>query len=483
MVSASEAPSLAGLLPTFRDPSGSLSFRGDSVDRVIEPDAEADLLAFLQGDLANALTAEGLLIGTAVAERSGGKLTLRHGRVPFIAYPWEWPAAMWQAAGDLTLHLCERLLAEGWILKDATPLNVLFHRGKPVFVDLPSVQRLHPSQPLWFAYAQFLRTFVFPLLAHARLGWDLRATQVRRDGYEAGELAEAMPWTARLRPMIFGSVILPAMLERRSGGPRPRQSTRQTDEHPPKEVDRRARPFTGDEEQCRYILGRALAGLRKRLQAAAGKRRESSWSGYSAALAHYPEADRLRKREFVRETLRAIGPRRVLDVGCNVGAYSAMAAEAGAEVVAIDTDEASLSELYRHNAGRLDILPLHVDLARPTPSTGWANRETASFLDRAAGHFDTVMMLAVIHHMLLADQIPMRSIAELCGRLTTRDLILEWVPPSDPMFRALVRGRDALYAPIQECAMREAFAPLFTTVSEVKLENGRSLLHLRRHRA
>ena len=82
-----------------------------------------------------------------------------------------------------------------------------------------------------------------------------------------------------------------------------------------------------------------------------------------------------------------------------------------------------------------NILPLCVDLAHPTPSAGWENRENASFLSRCSGHFDTVMMLAVIHHLLLRSQIPMDRIAAFCSNLTTRHLILEWVPPTDSKFQ------------------------------------------------
>ena len=41
------------------------------------------------------------------------------------------------AAGQLTLDLCEALIGKGLILKDATPLNVLFEGARPVFVDVP----------------------------------------------------------------------------------------------------------------------------------------------------------------------------------------------------------------------------------------------------------------------------------------------------------------------------------------------------------
>ena len=90
------------------------------------------------------------------------------------------------------------------------------------------------------------------------------------------------------------------------------------------------------------------------------------------------------------------------------------------------------------------------------------------------------MMLAVLHHLLLRNQIPMDRIATLCSNLTTRHLILEWVPPTDPKFQELLRGRGAIYTHITEAAFRDAFAEHFTTIDELTLVNGRTMLHLRK---
>jgi ribosomal protein L11 methylase PrmA len=168
-------------------------------------------------------------------------------------------------------------------------------------------------------------------------------------------------------------------------------------------------------------------------------------------------------------------------VGCNTGVYSNLAVEAGAEVVSIDTDLQAVDRLCASLKGSgKNILPLCVDLAYPTPATGWENRENASFLSRCAGHFDTVMMLAVLHHLLLRNQIPMDRIAALCAGLTTRHLILEWVPPADPKFQELLRGREAIYEHITEAMFREAFAEHFTVSDELVLANGRTMLHLQK---
>jgi SAM-dependent methyltransferase len=155
------------------------------------------------------------------------------------------------------------------------------------------------------------------------------------------------------------------------------------------------------------------------------------------------------KEAFVQMAIAEWKPRMVLDVGCNTGHFSMLAANNGANVIAIDYDPVVAGQVWRRaHAEKLNILPLVVDLTRPTPSIGWRNEECSSFLDRARGNFDMVFMLAVIHHMLVSERIPLSQILQLASELTTNLLIVEFVAPEDPMFRLLTRGRDHLHEDI-----------------------------------
>ena len=78
--------------------------------------------------------------------------------------------------------------------------------------------------------------------------------------------------------------------------------------------------------------------------------------------------------------------------------------------------------------------------ARPTPAVGWCNNESLTLLERARDRFDCVMMLGILHHLLLADQIPMADVAMLLASLTRRSSIVEWIPKSDVRYIDLCRG-------------------------------------------
>jgi hypothetical protein len=92
-------------------------------------------------------------------------------------------------------------------------------------------------------------------------------------------------------------------------------------------------------------------------------------------------------------------------------------------------------------------------------------------------------MLAVIHHLILREQLPLAHIADLCASLTRRWLVLEWVPPADPMFQEWLRGRDDLYGNLSETDLKQAFAPLFHVVDRAELGNRRVLFLFERNEA
>ncbi|MEO6965872.1 MAG: class I SAM-dependent methyltransferase [Acidobacteriaceae bacterium] len=403
------------------------------------------------------------MVAGEIEETPQGEVLIHHPRVLFPSYPWEWSPSEWRAAAELTLHLCREAVPAGYLLKDATPLNVLFDGPRAVFVDVLSFDPREPANPIWLAQGQFVRTFLLPLLAHRYLGWPLAASQIYRDGYEPAQLADALGPLRRLHPKLLWPVTLPAWLDRRqSKAPQPQRSAPSLQRGP---------------EFASAMLLRTLRQLERKIESVPPITKQSQWSQYTSTASHYSAADHARKKEFVWRVLQEIHPANVLDIGANTGTYSMLAAESGARIVALDTDLAAIDQLWKHalDSSR-NILPLLGNFARPSPALGWENSESISFLDRAEQRFELVMMLAVIHHLLLMDQIPLEQIAALAARLTRRHLLIEWVPQSDPMFQSLVRGRDALYRGLTLERMQSAFASYFSVTSRCDLANGRTLL-------
>ncbi|MGP8245595.1 MAG: class I SAM-dependent methyltransferase [Bryobacteraceae bacterium] len=456
---------------SFRDPGGFLSLADDRVIRTVHPEGFENLEVCLHSATVRRYAESRSVVSTRIVDGDPAArqlpIVVEHERIPFPSYAHEWPAEMLLAAGDLTLSLAEDLLSEGLGLKDATPHNVLFEGPRAVFVDVLSFERRDACDPIWLADAQFTRSFLIPLVLYQRLGLPLQRTFLsRRDGMTPLDARRVIPWPQRWLPPYLEWITLPARacrLERPSlYRPRPMR----------------------DAEQARYVLRHRFRRIRKQLRGLAPEAASSPWLDYESARPSYSAEQHAAKNRFVAEALDAMSPRKLLDVGANAGEYSLMAAQAGASVVAIDSDPAPVGALWQKAKGRgADILSLVVDFARPTPALGWRCAEQASFLDRATGFFDSVAMLAVLHHLLVTDQIPLVEIFDAAAELTSRWLLVEYVGPSDTMFQRLLRGRGELYRWLNRTAFEEHASRRFETVFSRQIPGADRCLYLLRKRA
>ncbi len=447
---------------TFRDPQGRLYRDGDRILREIYPEHLEPVLAWIQSPVARRWMQEGRLISTEIVRSEPGTWTLlEHERIFFPTYPWEWTPGQWKQAAILTLDLCEESLDSGYVLKDATPLNVLFSGPNAVFVDVLSFESRDLRSPLWIAYGQFVRTFLLPLAAHVQLGWPLGATQHRRDGFEPADLAPWLSLSRRWRRPMRPLVTVPLLFE----GGFFQKNARIKSYRP--EVP---------EDMSAAILRRTLRKARKLLDQLGSQTHASRWSRYTQTAFHYDAKDHAAKQDFVRRSLESTKPTRVLDVGANTGVYSRIAAEAGASVVAWDSDVRATDMNWEaaFRAGT-PILPVVADFARPTPAVGWQNSESQSLLSRGKGQFDCVMMLGVLHHLQVADQIPLASVIDQVAQLSTRWAIIEWVPKEDSQFVELCRGREGLYEHLNEDFFLKVLSEKFVPRNRELLPNGRTL--------
>jgi hypothetical protein len=78
-------------------------------------------------------------------------------------------------------------------------------------------------------------------------------------------------------------------------------------------------------------------------------------------------------------------------------------------------------------------------------------------------------MLAVLHHLLVTERIPVEEVFELAANMTTRWLVIEFVSPQDEMFKTLARGRDHLHAGFTRASFEAACQRLFRIVRSEQL--------------
>ncbi len=465
---------------SFRDPLGSVVAINGRVFRLIRKPHAETTLRFIDSAFFTRRCAAGDFPATQIAQELPDNLKgfteiyhpeciLEHHRIPFPVYPHEWPPSMLYDAGQLTIDLAEEALADGWILKDATPWNVLYSDGRPVFCDVLSFEPGNASG-IWLAYAQFQRTFVLPLYAHNRHAWPVHPIFLdQRDGLEPSALAPAIRGWRRWAPFELQTIILPAKLALGSVAQEERGAVKA--------------PFRNDasnKQLADFVLRRSFNRLRKQLKSVhphAGN--TSRWSHYEDDLQHYRDEEREMKSNFVRSSLLRAGAGRVLDIGSNAGEYSLMAAAQGSSVVAADFDVAALDKLYeRAKASRLPITPVVFNIARPTPAIGWRNGEVDSFLVRARGQFRIVMVLALLHHLIVTERIPLGFVVKLLFDLEAPFLLIEWVNPNDRRFRQISQTHGDLYADISDETFEHELKPYFRIVERMPLASKTRTLYL-----
>jgi hypothetical protein len=349
-------------------------------------------------------------------------------------------------------------------LRDASAFNVQFHGGRPVLIDSLSFEPLREGQP-WVPYAQFCQHFLAPLALMSsrdvRLGGLLR---VHLDGIPLDLVAVLLPPRSRLRPSLALHLVAHARAQRRYAN----QGTGRREEADGRRFGFRA--FRGLVES----LERAVASLE-------WEPPPSVWTGYYSGCFTYPEAASERKEEVVGAFLDHVRPRTVWDLGANTGRFSRMASGRGAFILAIDSDHGVVEATYRE-ARRADdsrILPLVVDLANPSPPTGWANEERAGLIAR--GPADLVMALALVHHLVIGNNVPLDRFAGFLAEVGG-SAIVEFVPREDPQVGELLATREDVFTDYTVAGFERAVEARFEIEGRESLPGSARTLYLLRRR-
>ncbi len=433
---------------SFRDPSGYVFIDEDCVWRSVNPAAEALSRAILASGAIDHLMDRGGLIPTEIRplveaekERFRGargevpNLVMKHPRIPFISYPYEWTFSQLKDAALAHLDLQLFALERGVVLSDATPFNMQFLSDRIVHIDVLSLQPYVEGQP-WAGYNQFCRLFLLPLLMEAWLGVAFQPLlRGRIDGIDLAEAARILPWW-RLWLDLNG--LMHVALHARTMGRRFRSAGHST-----------SPPPTLPKHRYQAIL----TGLRDWIaKLTSGRPRSHLWGDY-AARNTYSDAMREAKKAFVGTFVGRLRAPIVWDIGGNSGDYSVVALEAGAKrAILFDSDLDALELAYaRRREQKLDLLPIVMDTADPSPSMGWNQVERRGLNQRKSA--DMVLGLAVIHHMAIGRNVPLQAIVDWFVEAAPSGII-EFVPKTDPMVREMLALRKDVFHDYDEQAVR-----------------------------
>jgi hypothetical protein len=449
---------------SFRDPSGKVYISDhDVVYRYVFLPGIADYEASKENGIYEILFNAGLLIGHEEISNRAEKdaeiqYCLKHPKLPMVSYPWEWSFSMLKDAALIHLDIMETIIPLGFWLRDANAFNVQFDGEKLVFIDTLSVGKRIVGSP-WVAYGQFCSHFLAPLAMAAYC--DVRLLSMWRsslNGFPLDLAAKTLSIGKKIKPGLFLHLVLHSYF----------QSMADIKGH-----------INGKRKKKRTTMSDAgliglIRSLRKTISNIQWKRSSAIWESYND-IRTYDSNDVSEKFNFVEVVIDKLKPDIVWDLGANTGDFSIIAASKGSFVVSIDGDPACTESLYiRLSQDRTikNILPLTMDLSNPSPGIGWNNQERMSLNER--GPADLVLALALVHHLVLSNNIPLSHIAQWFAQIS-RHLLVEFIPSDDPMVKKLVENRLDQHLPYSYFIFKESFEKYFTFIEEKPLRNGRSL--------
>ena len=188
---------------SFKDPSGFIFEANGKMHRQVNKVYRIEYDMLLESGLYKHLVKQELLIphievAENLTQTDVWYKTLLPEQIETISYAYEWCFEELKDAAIVTLQILRTSLDYGMILKDATPFNIQFHKGKPVFIDTLSFEKYDPLQP-WVAYRQFCQHFLFPLYLEYYLKADLQKTMTTyMDGIPVEITSKMLPLKSNL---------------------------------------------------------------------------------------------------------------------------------------------------------------------------------------------------------------------------------------------------------------------------------------------
>lgn len=451
---------------SFKDPSGFVFEAEGKLYRQVNQYYAAQYRQLIDSGLYNKLVTQGQLIpheeiAINFTNSPNWYITLQPEPVDTISYPYEWCFEQLQDAALLTLSVLKTALQHGMILKDATPYNIQFYKGRPVFIDTLSFDTYDAKQP-WIAYRQFCQCFLFPLYLEHYLKTDIqKILSTYIDGIPVDIIAKLLPLKSRLSLGVWLHVYL--------------QHTTTTS----------ARVNNNNHKQSAAFSKKKLLDVISHLTSIitsfpANKTYKTTWSNYyedTILSKEYLKA----KETIIREMSAQTNARTVLDLGANDGYFSKLFASQQLQVVATDSDNRCISRLYQEvKKDKIEnILPLILDIANPSPAIGFNNRERAAFHDRVKT--DLVAALALVHHLVIGKNISMPVLAEYFNDIAP-ELIIEFVPREDEKVQQMLISRPDTFHDYTIEVFENMFTQYFNIISKKQVPGTHRVLYYMKRR-
>lgn len=450
---------------SFRDPSGHIFIDSGTVYRQINTSYFDNYDRLIESGLYQSAIDRGLLIPHQTVREETHLKIIKPLQLEFISYPCEWSFGQLQDAACVTLELHGLALDYGMVLKDATGPNVQFHQGKPLLVDTLSFDTYQDGDP-WWAYGQFCRHFLAPLLLMKYVSPDInRHLGSHLDGVPLDIASNMLPWRTHLVPSIKANLHVHAKMLSRHKESLGDEGTVSVSKNTQLSIV----------ENMLHFVGSLRSGVR------------TEWSEYYD-FSNYGQEAFENKERIIKKWIDEYNLRRIWDVGGNNGHFSRLIAESCETIICTDIDANAIDQNYRQmrKNDESKLVPLVLDFVNPTPGFGFMNRERISFADRIKNHrLDAVLALALIHHLSITANCTFEMLAELFAALSPW-LIIEFVDPNDTWADKMLRSKRharRLFAFYNRDNFERVFSTRFETIEVLAIPDTQRHMYVMRRKA
>ncbi|GAB2815716.1 hypothetical protein [Ferruginibacter profundus] len=452
------APDILQHAASYRDRDGFIFKHGKNYYRCINTGYHEAYQQLMQSGLYAQLTKKKWLVSheevTSDAElHFPGAIIILPQQVNYISYPYEWSFAMWQDAALLTLNIAKESIDKGMLLKDATPFNIQFVHGRPVFIDTLSFEKYDAAKP-WVAYRQFCECFIAPLLlqqyCHVEMG---KLFTIYPNGIPLPIVKSLLPGKAKWNLHNYLHVYLQASVK-------PGKTKNDT-------------AAKGFSQQKMLLL---LNGLISYVNKLHPKKSKTIWDDYYGGTI-LSEAYLQEKTKLVQSFVNTVSFSTVVDLGANDGHFSVLFKNTDKQMVSVDGDANCIDELYKKIKKEKisNILPLINTLNTPSPAIGWNNAERTSFNERIKG--DMVFALALVHHLAIGCNLPLHFIAGWLAPMGNY-LLIEFVPKQDEKVKLLLQNRQDIFDDYTIADFEKVFSEKYRILLQEKITGTERTLYL-----
>lgn len=450
---------------SFKDPSGFIFVHDEQYFRQVNSCYKDDYDFFVSSGLYQELVKKSYILPHTEEKTINAPVPdiaykiIKPKQLTFVSYPYEWCFSQLQDAALLTLEIQKIALQFGMSLKDANAYNIQFEGYMPVFIDTLSFERYEERKP-WVAYKQFCEHFFAPLCLMSQK--DLRLNQLFRiflDGIPI-DIADNLLGVFSYKHL---STLLHIHMHAKS------------QKHIPNARERQ------DVEKKKFTFNAFIAlidSLKSFILKLSPKIKKSVWKNYYQEGRSYSKKAFQEKEDAVSYFLDKIHPNIIWDLGSNTGFFSRLCAQKVQRVISFDFDPVCVESQYVHYKKNKEenILPLAMDLSNPSPNLGWNLQERKSLQERS--NADCVLALALVHHLAVAKNIPLISIAEFLSSITKNYCIIEFIPKDDHQIQEMLTFRKDIFQSYNKKNFEKDFSNLFRILESKNLQDSGRVIYL-----